>query len=90
MPAGRFRSRTLRRVHVRTPSGRTTIHYRQRKPSKAHCGNCRRPLAGVPRERPKAMQNLPKSSKRPERPYGGVLCSACMRSLFKQRARGSA
>ncbi|MBI4983390.1 50S ribosomal protein L34e, partial [Candidatus Woesearchaeota archaeon] len=33
------------------------------------------------------MQNMPKTKKRPQRPYGGVLCSACTRKLLQQRAR---
>jgi large subunit ribosomal protein L34e len=33
------------------------------------------------------MKNMPKSSKRPERPYGGVLCSACTRKLLKSKVR---
>ena len=81
------KSRTLRRVFVRTPGSKTVIHYRKRKPSKAICGNCKTQLAGVPRERPYKMANLPKTAKRPERPYGGVLCSACTRKLLQQKAR---
>jgi len=36
-------------------------------------------LPGMPKARPIKMQNVSKSSKRPERPYAGILCSACMR-----------
>jgi len=81
------KSRTLRRVFVKTPGGKTTLHYRKRKPSKAICADCKKQLAGVPRERPTKMMNLPKSAKRPERPYGGVLCSPCTRKLLQQKAR---
>ncbi|MBS3126783.1 50S ribosomal protein L34e [Candidatus Woesearchaeota archaeon] len=87
MPAGRLKSGRLRKVFVKTPGGRTTLHYRQRKPSKAICASCKKQLAGVPRELPSIMRNLPKTKKRPERPYGGVLCSACMRLLIQQQAR---
>lgn len=87
MPAGRYKSRTLRRVFVKTPGGNTTLHYRKRKPSKAECGKCGAPLAGVPRERPYKMMNMPKTKKRPERPFGGVLCSKCSRLLIKQKSR---
>jgi len=87
MPAGKHKSRTLRRVFVKTPSGINKIHYRKRKPSKAKCGACGKQLAGVPRELPSKMRNLPKTKKRPERPYGGILCSQCMRELFKNKVR---
>lgn len=88
MPQGMFKSGRLRKVFVKTPGGETRIHYRRRKPSKAVCGSCTKPLAGVPRELPSVMRNLPKTAKRPERPFGGVLCSACMRLFFKNKARG--
>lgn len=90
MPAGRFRSGRFRKVFVKTPGGRTTIHYRERKPQRAKCASCKKVLAGVPRERPAIFANLPKTAKRPERPYGGVLCSACMRTRLQQQTRGSA
>jgi large subunit ribosomal protein L34e len=87
MPAPRQKSRSLRRVFVKTPGGKTVLHYRKRKPGKAKCGSCGTILKGVPRERPFKMENMAKSKKRPERPFGGVLCSKCMRNLIKEQAR---
>ncbi|MBS3122714.1 50S ribosomal protein L34e [Candidatus Woesearchaeota archaeon] len=87
MPAPRYRSRSLRRVFVRVPSGKSVLHYRKRKPSKPTCGSCGTILKGVPRERPFKMQNMPKTFKRPERPYGGVLCSKCTRVKIKAMTR---
>ena len=87
MPAPRLRSRSLRRVYVRIPSGKAVIHYRRKKPKIAHCNKCGAILKGVPRERPYKLKKLSKTQRRPERPYGGVLCSRCMRSLFIERAR---
>ena len=85
---GSLKSRKgLRMLSVRTPGGRTTVHFKRKKPSKAKCGNCSKPLAGVPRGLHSKTKNLPKTKKRPERPYGGVLCSKCTRSLLKERAR---
>jgi large subunit ribosomal protein L34e len=81
------RSRTLRRVQRRTPGSETTQHYRKRKPAKAKCSKCGKLLAGVPRERPYKMQKLAKTKKRPERPYGGALCSACTRQKIVADAR---
>ncbi len=81
------RARTLRRVHVRTTSGKSKIQYRRRMPGKAECAHCGQNLAGVPRELPYKMQNMPKSSKRPERAFGGVLCSACAKREIIVRSR---
>jgi len=89
MPRGMFKSGRLRKISVRTPGSRVAVHYRQRKPSKALCASCKKQLAGVPRDVPSKLRNMPKSAKRPERPYGGMLCSPCMRLLLKQQARGA-
>ncbi len=86
MVEGRFKARkAFRRIKVVVPGNTVKTHYRPRKPSKAICGVCGKVLAGVPRERPTKMQNMPKSSKRPERPYGGVLCSRCSREKHKEK-----
>ena len=82
-----LRSTSLRKVKVKTPGGNTVTHYRKRKPSKAKCAGCGQVLKGVPRERPYKMQNMAKTKKRPERKFGGVLCSRCSKELFKQEAK---
>jgi large subunit ribosomal protein L34e len=87
MVEGKLRSRTFRRVFRKTPGGRNTIHYVKRKPKIAHCSVCGAKLKGVPRERPYRMQNMAKTKKRPERPFGGVLCSACARQKIIDEAR---
>ena len=87
MPEPRRRSGTFRRICVVLPGNRTVTHYEKSKPKKAHCAGCGRQLAGVPRERSTKLQNMPKTAKRPQRPYGGVLCSACSRQKIKSIAR---
>jgi len=87
MVEGRKKSRTFRRVKVKTPGGETKVHYKRRKPSKAKCSGCGKNLAGVPRELPGKMTKMPKTKKRPERPYGGKLCTQCTRNKIKQTAR---
>lgn len=84
-----LRSRSLRRVTRRTPGAQTVKQYKKRKPSKAKCADCGKVLAGVPRERPSKMRTMPKTQKRPERPFGGKLCSACTRKTILQKARAS-
>jgi large subunit ribosomal protein L34e len=83
MVAGRHKSKTFRKVFVRTPGAKTVVHYRKRKPQKAHCAACSKVLPGVASKRPYKMKNLPKTKKRPERPYAGMLCSRCMRAKIK-------
>jgi len=86
MPSGKHKSRTFRRVFVRTPS-KTKLTYRRRKPSKAKCGKCGAILKGVPRDVPSKFKKIPKTKKRPERPYGGNLCSRCMREKMRLKAK---
>ncbi|MBW2977789.1 50S ribosomal protein L34e [Candidatus Woesearchaeota archaeon] len=77
---GRLKSRkSLRQVFVKTPGGKTVVHYKKKKPGKAHCAECGALLQGIPRELPVKMKNMPKTEKRPQRPYGGFLCSKCAR-----------
>lgn len=87
MPEPYKRSRSLRRIKVKFPGGKTSLHYKKRKPKGAKCGECGHLLKGVLRERPFKMRNIPKTKKRPERPYGGKLCGRCMRSLFIKNVR---
>lgn len=87
MVEGKHKSKTYRKVFVKTPGGNTATHYRKRKPSAAKCASCGAVLSGVPRERPYKMQNMPKTKKRPERIYGGNLCSKCSRKKIISEAR---
>ena len=87
MVKGNLRSRTFRRIHVRTPAGRNVVHYRRRKKAKPQCRQCGANLLGVARGTPAQIKKLSRSQRRPERPYGGVLCSSCTRDLIKQQTR---
>lgn len=84
MTEGRIKSRSMRRVAVKLPGNRVRVHYRKRKPDRAICAECGAKLNGVPRERPYKMSNMPKTKKRPERPFGGYLCTRCMRKKILQ------
>jgi len=87
MPELRYRSRSYRRVHKRTPGGQNVLRYKKKKPSKHVCAECGAILHGVPRGRPYQVNKLSKSKKRPNRPFGGYLCSECLRKHFKSEAR---
>lgn len=80
-----LRSRSMRRIRKRTPGGRLVTHFERRKPGPARCARCGRPLAGVPRDRPYKVRRLSKTAKRPERPYGGVLCGTCLAELIFEK-----
>ncbi len=82
-----LRSRSLRKIFRKVPGGRSSLQYKKKKPTHAKCGNCGAVLKGVPRELPFRMRSMPKTFKRPERPYGGVLCSKCMRLQIIAKAR---
>jgi len=79
-----LRSRSLKRKKVRTPGKRLITHYEDKKTKIARCSVCGKPLHGVPRVKSSKMKKLPKTKRRPERPYGGTLCSKCMRKLFRE------
>lgn len=87
MPRGMFKSRTFRRVSKKLPGGDTRLTYLRRKPSVAHCGRCGAQLQGIPRGNAKDIAKLSKSQRRPERPYGGVLCSKCLKDVLKYETR---
>jgi len=84
MPRPGLRSRTLRRLKVNTPSGRAKIIYRLRKPQAAKCGSCGAKLHGMPIEVQSKFRNLSATKKRPNRMYGGNLCSSCSRKAIIQ------
>ncbi len=86
MPEPNKRSRSLRRVHIRTPGGKNVVHYKKRKPKIAHCAECGVDLKGFKRELPHKMKKITKTKKRPQRPYPN-LCSKCMRKRIIKEAK---
>jgi|YelNatPaOPRAMG01_1025707.scaffolds.fasta_scaffold05813_13 large subunit ribosomal protein L34e len=75
------------KVKVRVPSGKVSVKKKWKKPAVAKCAVCGKPLQGVPKLRAVEIRKLPKSKRKPERPYGGYLCSKCARELFREKAR---
>jgi len=70
----------IRRVFVRTPGGRTVVHYEDKRPGFRRCGICGEVLHGIRRddERP-----IPKSQKRVSRLHGGNVCHRCLESMIR-------
>jgi|GEM_PF-67491 len=87
MVQGKFKSGRLRKRKVTVPGGRTVTRYLERKPKQAHCAETGAPLHGIPRRHAIDAKNASKTSKRPERPYGGVLASEPMRKKMRSEAR---
>lgn len=87
MPELRYRSRSYKRINKKTPGGQNVLRYKKKKPSKHVCAECGATLHGVPRGRPYEIGKLSKTKKRPNRPFGGNLCSKCARDYFKSEAR---
>ncbi|MFZ8788141.1 MAG: 50S ribosomal protein L34e [Acidilobaceae archaeon] len=79
-----LRSRSWRRVYRRTPGGETIVHFERRRPGKPTCWRCGRPLGGVPRGFPYEIRGFARSKRRPNRPYGGYLCSTCLAELLSK------
>lgn len=77
----------MKKVKRRTPSGKINIHKKREKPALAKCANCKKPLQGVPKLVSSQMRKLAKTKRRPEKPYGGYLCTSCSRELFRERIR---
>jgi len=75
-----------RKLAVSLPSGRRTLHFEPRAPSKAQCARCGRELHGVPTAKPQAYA---RSSRAPGRPYGGVLCPNCLSAEIRSLVRAS-
>ena len=78
-------SRSLRKIKRRTPGSRTIIRLVKRGPYHVVCNNCGAKLNRA-RLSNKEMNRLPKSKKRPQRPFPD-LCSKCMRKKFKESVR---
>jgi large subunit ribosomal protein L34e len=87
MPRPQLRTKTFRKVFVKTPGGKTVTQYKRRKPSHAKCANCERRLAGVPRDIPARIKKLPKTQRRPDRPFGGIYCPKCSKQKILETIR---
>lgn len=80
------RNRSFRHVRVKL-ADRVVTHFRKRNPRAARCAVHGTVLPGVPRGRAVDLRKIPKTKKRPQRPYGGVLGSRAMREEMERRAR---
>lgn len=81
MPNTKNRSTSMKKVKRRVPSGESREYYSRRKSEKkASCAICKARLLGVKR-------TGAKSTKRPERKFGGNLCHKCQAKVVVEAAR---
>jgi len=90
MPRPALRTRLRAKKLVKTPGGRLSLHVMKKKVGKARCAVCGAELHGVPTLPYAKFRNLSKTEKRPERPFGGVLCPECLRRAIVRAVRGGA
>ncbi|PIO00462.1 50S ribosomal protein L34e [archaeon CG10_big_fil_rev_8_21_14_0_10_43_11] len=81
------RSRSLKRVKKRVPSGESRLSFKKELPGKIVCAECGSELHGIAREKPIRFSNLNKSARTVSRKYGGMLCSSCSRESIRKEAR---
>ena len=87
MPIPSRRSRTLRRVYIKTPGNKNKILYKLRRHSNATCSNCGGLLHGVKTGSSSIIRNISKSSTNPKRMFAGILCSNCTKLEIIKRTR---
>jgi len=86
MGIARKKSSKFSKVNIRTSSG-NKIKYRLRKTKASRCSKCYTKLSGVLYTTNGNHSRFAKSVKIPNRPFGGNLCSGCMRNNFLEVAR---
>lgn len=79
--------KAMKKVRKRTVSGKNVFVYRKGRTSSAVCNNCGREMHGMPRMTNAQIAKLAKSYKRPNRKFGGYLCSRCTKEFLRNTAR---
>jgi large subunit ribosomal protein L34e len=87
MPRPALRTSKGKRRAVRLPGGGVGYHPKVKHVGIGKCASCGRRLGGVGKLGVQ-IRRLPKTGKRPERLYGGYVCSTCLREWIKQASRG--
>jgi len=77
-----LRTRSRKRKYVRTPGGRSVVHFEDEKRDFHHCARCGAIIHGIPREKDYKLSH---SERTVERYYGGVLCQNCLDQLIRDR-----
>jgi len=83
MPRPAYRSRSLRRVKVKTPGGRTVVHYEKRAKGVPRCTVTGQPLGGVNSK----VYRFGISTRAPSRPFGGVVSHKVLARAIRYAVR---
>jgi large subunit ribosomal protein L34e len=75
-------------VSVRLPGGGRRVHYRPGVCALPRCSVCGRPLTGLPRVSEFGMTRLSGVERRVSRPFGGQICSDCVKRGLVRTVRG--
>ncbi|MHA2219804.1 MAG: 50S ribosomal protein L34e [Candidatus Hodarchaeales archaeon] len=84
MPRPGLRSKAQARKRIRTPGNKNITHYWRKKPHRAQCVVCKRPLQSIPRLRPSKMKKTDKSARRANRLESGKYCIKCLKNLIRE------
>ncbi|MFW9999420.1 MAG: 50S ribosomal protein L34e [Candidatus Hodarchaeota archaeon] len=79
-----LRSKAQARKKLNTPGNRNVTHYWRRKPKRANCAICKRPIQSIPRLRPSKMVKTQMTSRRANRLESGRYCANCLQTLIKE------
>ncbi|MBS3108593.1 50S ribosomal protein L34e [Candidatus Woesearchaeota archaeon] len=77
----------IRKLYSKLPGNKLKVIEKRAIPKIAGCGICGKRLQGIPKLSNSKFRGLAKSKKRPNRPYGGSLCSKCMRNEIIRKVR---
>lgn len=89
MVSPRLRSRSYRKLQVRTPGARTVTHYEKKNKGSEKCAVCKKPLRGFSRLTPRKFKNQNKTQKQVSRKYGGYMCHKCLAKELKSKVFNS-
>ncbi|HIH10297.1 MAG TPA: hypothetical protein HA254_06560 [Candidatus Diapherotrites archaeon] len=79
-------TRVKKKKFRKTPGGKTAIHYSRAKRSYATCNVSGKKLAGTGNQSKSAVSKSPKSSRRPNVKFGGVLASPARTEVWENAA----
>ena len=82
-----MKSKSLRKVFVRTPGGKTVVHHKLKTGKQATCPVTGQKLHGTPKARPSRLTKVAKSKAKPSRLFGGMLSSWAARREIIRRVR---
>lgn len=76
MAKKRLKGKKILTKQTKTPSGRIAKRYERKPAGKSRCSGCGKVLMGISEIKGKRKVN---------RPYGGTLCSSCMRKKMAEK-----